>query len=274
MIAAVSLLVIVLLSLIVTRVATVALSLTGLSREVARFQARSAFSGAGFTTSESERVMAHPTRRRIIMGLILLGNAGIVTGVATLLFSFSGVDGTAVGARRALVVVGGLGLVWYVARSQRADRWLSKVIERALRRFTTLSVRDYSALLRLAQGWTVAELRICEGDWVAEHTLAELDLPHEGVLVLGIVRADGSYVGAPKSTTELHAGDVVLAYGPDEVVDDLDKRPADRRGDRARRQAERAYAERLAEQEATEQEATEHASEDVGDPGARFNASK
>lgn len=52
MFAIASLLVVLVLSLLVTRIATVALTHTGLSREVARFQARSAFSGVGFTTSE------------------------------------------------------------------------------------------------------------------------------------------------------------------------------------------------------------------------------
>ncbi|HUW03445.1 MAG TPA: hypothetical protein VMW08_13900, partial [Acidimicrobiales bacterium] len=69
----------VIFSLLVTRVATVMLTLTGMSRESARFQARSAFSGTGFTTTESESVVNHPVRRRIILSLILLGNAGIVS---------------------------------------------------------------------------------------------------------------------------------------------------------------------------------------------------
>jgi hypothetical protein len=50
------------LSLIITRIATTALSLTGLSWEAARFQARSAFTGTGFTTTEAERVVDHPVR--------------------------------------------------------------------------------------------------------------------------------------------------------------------------------------------------------------------
>jgi len=71
MAAIISLLIVVALSLLITRVATVALTLTGMSREAARFQARSAFSGVGFTTRESEQVMQHPVRRRIILLLIL-----------------------------------------------------------------------------------------------------------------------------------------------------------------------------------------------------------
>jgi hypothetical protein len=44
---------------------------------VAAFQAQSAFSGAGFTTQESETIVTHPLRRRIVRLLILLGSVGI-----------------------------------------------------------------------------------------------------------------------------------------------------------------------------------------------------
>ena len=52
--AAVSVLVVLLVSLLIARVGTVALTVTGMSREAARFQARSAFFGVGFTTGEAE----------------------------------------------------------------------------------------------------------------------------------------------------------------------------------------------------------------------------
>ena len=57
MTAILSLLLVVTLSIVVTRVAAVALRHTGLARQTARFQARSAFSGAGFTTNESDSWM-------------------------------------------------------------------------------------------------------------------------------------------------------------------------------------------------------------------------
>ena len=48
--------------MLVTRVAARALTLTELSSEAARFQARSAFTGVGFTTSEAEGIVSHPVR--------------------------------------------------------------------------------------------------------------------------------------------------------------------------------------------------------------------
>lgn len=106
MLAILSLLVVVVLSILVTRVATIALTHTGLSREAARSQARSAFTGAGFTTSESERVLSHPVRRRIVMLLMLLGNAGFVTAVSTLILTFVSPGGGALGVKVVALVAG------------------------------------------------------------------------------------------------------------------------------------------------------------------------
>lgn len=88
MIAIISLLMVVFLSILITRIATIALTHTGLTRESAKFQARSAFSGAGFTTEESEMVVSHPVRRKIVMVLILIGNAGILAAISSLILTF------------------------------------------------------------------------------------------------------------------------------------------------------------------------------------------
>jgi len=90
MIGILSLLIVVTLSLFLTRIASMALMLTGLSRDSARFQARSAFTGVGYTTSESESLATHPIRRRIIMMLMLMGNLGIATVVAASIISYIG----------------------------------------------------------------------------------------------------------------------------------------------------------------------------------------
>jgi hypothetical protein len=116
--AIVLLLVIALVSLLITRVATIALTVTGLPHQAARFQARSALSGVGFTTSETEQVVNHPVRRRIIMALMLLGNVGIVTAVAGLLGGFLGAGGRTV--YRALFLVAGLAAV-YGCRARRGS---------------------------------------------------------------------------------------------------------------------------------------------------------
>lgn len=230
MIPIVSLLVVLVFSLLVVRVATVALTLTGLSQQLARFQARSAFTGAGFTTTESERVVQHPVRRRIIMTLMLLGNAGIVTAVSSLMLSFIGTT-EAEGMTGALwfrmsALTLGLCVLWTVAHSSWVDRRMSHTITWCLKHWTNLEVRDYANLLHLSGNYAVVELEVEEADWLADRELVQLKLSDEGVLVLGIEKAEGKFLGAPRGQTKLDAGDTVIIYGPRDVLVDLDERRA------------------------------------------------
>lgn len=247
MLAVASLLVIVLVGLLITRVATAALVTTGLSREYARFQARSAFTGVGFTTDEAEAVVAHPVRRRVVMALMLLGNAGIASVVAGLLISFQGSDAGDAGQRMA-VLVAGLVVIWILASSARVDRVLRAVLGRVLTRFTDLDVRDYSQLLRVTGDYVVDELAVDEADWLADRTLRELGLREEGVVVLGIQRGT-SYLGAPEPDSRVAAGDVLVLYGTERLIGELDRRRrglagelahTDRTGEQARRRREEA----------------------------------
>ncbi len=233
MAAVVSLIVVVTLGLLVTRVATVALTMTGMSLQHARFQARSAFTGTGFTTSEAAAVVGHPARRRIAMALMLVSGAGAVTVIGTLILSFAGVDSTGGGLRRAgVIVVSLVGLLW-LAKNGVVDRALRTVIERLLRRFTDLDVRDYAALLHLRGQWRVAQLPVAEDDWIASRPLGQLSLPEEGVAVLGVERAEGTWTGAPKEDLQLQVGDVVVLYGRNAMLDDIASRLHGEDGDAA-----------------------------------------
>lgn len=129
MAALISLLIVLTLSLLITRIATVALTHTGLSREVAQFQARSAFTGVGFTTGESEKVVQHPVRQRILMLLMLLGNAGFVSAVSSLLLTFTSPGGPEGLLLRLLFLGIGILVLWALATSPWADRYLSRLIK-------------------------------------------------------------------------------------------------------------------------------------------------
>ena len=255
MVAILTLIIVLVVSLLLTRVATVALVTTGLSRESARFQARSAFTGVGFTTGESEKVVTHPVRRRILMLVMLLGNAGFVTAVSTLVIGFVG-DGNQSDDRTKLaILVVCVVVLWQLASSSKVDRFLSRWIERTLRRHTDLDTRDYAKLLQLAEGYTVRELKVRDQDWLCERTLADLALRDEGVLVLGIERGE-DWFGVPDGDSKVIADDVLLLYGRSENLDQLDERRAGSTGEREHR---RATAEQ--EREAREEKVREQQSE-------------
>ena len=226
------------LSLLVTRIATVALVHTGMARESARFQARSAFTGVGFTTAEAESVLGHPVRRRIVMALMLLGSIGVVTAVASLIVSVTDMsssgrtDAYPYRGTQLATMAGGLSLLLVVARSSWVDRHLGHAISWALRRFTDLDARDYASLLHLREDYGVSELAIGDEDWIAGKTLGEARLAGEGLLILGVSCPGDHYIGAPGADTDIRAGDTLIVYGRAGSIAILDRRVAGSTGDR------------------------------------------
>lgn len=233
MFAILSVLLVLFASLLVTRVAAVALIETGLSREAARFQARSAFTGTGFTTSEAESVVNHPVRRRIVMALMLMGNAGIVTVIASLVIGFAGTEGGFVSSFTRLgVLAAGVAVLWSLATSRLVDRLLGRSIAWALKRWTAIDVGDYAEILHLAGDFAVRKVTVRRGTWLDGHALSELGLREEGLTLLGVERADGSYEGVPAGRTRIEAGDRLLLYGRRPILDRLQNRRPGAQGDR------------------------------------------
>ena len=230
MLAITTVLVALLLSMLVTKIATIALAVTGMSRESARFQARSAFTGVGFTTTEAESVVNHPVRRRVVLLLMLLGNAGLVTIVASLLISFSGADDTQAWHRVAFLFTGLL-VVFVFATNKNVDRVLSRVITSLLDKYTDLDVRDYAELLQLAGGFGVIELEVGEDHWTAGRTLDDMHLRQEGIAVLGIQRPDGSFTGVPNGANRVEPGDTLVLYGHTKLLGEFGGRQAGPEGD-------------------------------------------
>ncbi len=237
MIAVGSLLLLVLVILLVARVATVALMATGLPFEVARFQARTMLTGVGYTTNESESVVTHPLRRRIAMILMLVGNVGLVSIVATTMLSFATSANSGQVLTRLGVTLGGLGAIFLLTRTTFFERRVTRFITRVFRNFTDLELRDFHHLMQLSFDYAVTELQVRPEDWLAEKTLADLELPDEGVLVLAVQRADGGFIGAPRGGTVVHRYDTLVLYGRSEVLADLDMRPATPFGDDAHARA-------------------------------------
>ena len=235
------------LSLIVIRVFTMALMLTGLSREAARFQAHSAFTGVGFTTGESENIMAHPVRRHLTLALMMLGNIGMATVIATLTAVLLSRKTSEHWGISLLVLAAGAFVLWLLYTNRWIERQLNKPIGFALSRFSHLEVRDYVSLLNLAKGFAVYELLVDNHDWVTGKTLIELGLAREGILVLAIRRQSGAYIGSPSGNSRICAGDLLVIYGTLEHMRELDSRKAGAAGDKAHAAAVKRYDEYLSQ---------------------------
>lgn len=231
MTAVISLLVIITLSVLTTRFGTLALIHTGLSKEVAKFQARSAYMGVGFTTNESELVMKDPVRRKILTIMIFLGNAGIITTISSVIFSVISIDESGFFSTEVIVLFTGLIVLLILSRSSFVDRKLSVLINTALKKYTYLDVKDYYSLLHLEQDYRVSEIKVSKKDWLNNKTLSNLKLDAEGIRLLGIKRENGKYIGAPVGHTKIKENDILILYGRTSSLGSIEKRKEGSSGD-------------------------------------------
>lgn len=223
-IAVISLLLVLVLTVLIIRTGAIAFTMTGMSEDVATFQAASAFSGAGFTTEEAEDAVLTSQRRRITHMLILSGGVGVVAAISTLVVSFSGSGGGgSLEYRFAYVVVGAIVIVAF-AQSKWFDRLLSPVLRRLLAETTTLGDTEYDHLLKLSDGYRVSEFTVKEDGWMVGQSLRDLDLFAEGVVVLGVHRADGQFISPPDPDVTFHTDESLVVYGHKNRVVELSTR--------------------------------------------------
>ena len=208
--------VVAIISMIFTRVATGALIATGLPPEISAFQARSAFTGAGFTTREAENVVNHPVRRKVISTTMLVGNLGTPTLILTVLLGFL-VPGPGDGEEQLLAAVVGLLVLLVFLRATFITNWLVGVGRKytASRLMPALD-DNYEELFVVADDFVVAELRLAqEPGERGPRGLRGLDQTFADAKLLGVRRADpdGGFVGAPPTDLELHQDDELVLFG-------------------------------------------------------------
>ncbi len=217
MVGIISLFVVAGVAFFVVRLGATALERTGLSRESAQFQAVSAFFGAGFTTGESELVVNHPVRRRIIRDLIVVGNIGLTGALGAFVLTFMRTASSGEQSKHLLIMLVGVGGLWALSRSRLALRLIDRTVDR-LGPGVRVHAHDYARLLRVRAGFGVDEINVEEGCEVAGRSLAELALRSgHGVMVLGIARGE-EFVPTPDGDTRIEPRDALTVYGKDSDV--------------------------------------------------------
>lgn len=205
-------LVVAVLSMAFTRLAAGALIATGLPPDVASFQARSAFSGAGFTTTEAENVVNNPDSRKIISTTMFVGNLGTPTLVVTVLVGFLA-PGPGNTVERVMVAISGLVLAVLLVTNRPMKRWLVKVGQReAQRRLLPRLDNQVVELLSVGDDFVVGAVQVVAGTGSAAQSLRSIDDALPAVRVLGVQQSEG-FFGTPPVDLELAAGDKIIAYG-------------------------------------------------------------
>ncbi|MGA9276345.1 hypothetical protein [Ilumatobacter sp.] len=200
------------LSLAFTRVAAGALIATGLPADVASFQARSAFSGAGFTTTETENVVNHPGRRKIIATTMFVGNLGTPTLVVTVLVGFLA-PGPGNTTERTMVTIAGLVLVVMAVANRPAQRALARVGQRAARsRLLPHLEEQFAELFVIGDDFVIGSVRVADEPEPTVRSLRGMNEALPSVQVLG-VRTGTGYFGRPPVDVRLDSGDEIIIYG-------------------------------------------------------------
>lgn len=200
-------------SFVVVRISAVAMRLTGLAENVARFQCVSALTGAGFTTSESELIVNYPIRRRIIVALMILGNLGLASTAATVIISFVGPDqDSSAVVTQVFLFLTAIGVTLVVMLNKTVDRAMCAFVGTVLQKTTTLGKRRFQRLLQLGDGCSVAE-HVFRGS----HDVPIGSLPPSfRQLTLLAIRTDGTlHSGQFSDTRTVSPGDVLICYGSD-----------------------------------------------------------
>ena len=211
-----------------TKLATGALIATGVPPESAAFQARSAFSGAGFTTTEAENVVNHAARRRIIATTMFVGSLGTPTLVVSVLIGFLA-PGPGSTTARTLVAISGLMAILLVIANRPMTRLMTRVGENLARRrlLPALSNRP-DELLALGDGFVVASVAVTTDPGETSRSLRGLEAMMPGLHLLG-VRRGSSFYGEKPVDIDLGEGDELVVSGrreqlaafvADQVADD------------------------------------------------------
>ncbi|MFC5050150.1 TrkA C-terminal domain-containing protein [Rubritalea spongiae] len=213
------LILIVVLSLVVVRIGTNALILTGMTDATAMFQAASAFFGVGYTSSEAELVMKHPVRRRVVLHLIIAGNVGITTALATLIVTFVQIDSSQYSNwLQFLIIVSGVLGVAFVANFKPIKKPVDAIIMKSLKSAGLVKSVGYELLLKVQDGYSVSEVMIySEHPWCGK-SLVDSRPSDAGVVILNVRHKNGGFTGAPDKDFTIKEGDELMIYGADPDV--------------------------------------------------------
>lgn len=219
-------------SFIIVRIGAIAFQLTGLEWSQAKFQALSCFSGTGFTTREAELITGHDHRRRIASVLIVLGNAGLVTLIATGASALNP-QNTFLGWLsesflpfvptwlvlwvNLAIIAAALAIVFKLFQNQKFTRPLTdylrkKVIARAF--FKPVSFEEITLL---PDGYSLFRIRIAKHGPLAGRSLAESALGQSGIRTLALITDDRT-LPDPDGQTQLKPGQELIAFGQSEAL--------------------------------------------------------
>jgi Trk-type K+ transport system membrane component len=214
-------------SFIAVRIGAIVFQLTGLEWSLAKFQSLSCFTGTGFTTREAELITGNPQRRRIASVLMVLGNAGLVTLIATfantlrppairtkfsLPFLPAFIPSRFVPWINLLTIVIATYVVYRIFTNAKLVKRLTAALRSKVARRQIFKPVLFEELLPIAGGYGVLKIDVRVGSPLLGKTLSESELRGDGVTVLAITTRGESKTN-PSPDTKLGSGDELICFG-------------------------------------------------------------
>ena len=203
--------IIIIVSILIVKIASIMLNLTGLDEKTAFFQCLSAFTGTGFTTRDSEHVLDNLLRRKIIMTLMILGNAGLISIITTLVLSLRGRGVMPALINVAFILLAVLVLITISSNKAIRTRFTKKVQEN-LAKTQTFTRRPVMEILRLAAGFGIAEITLNENCADVGKTLGRSSFREKDILILAVERGK-KVIPTPHASENLLLNDTIICYG-------------------------------------------------------------
>lgn len=224
-------LVAIIVSFVAVRIGAIAFELTGLEWSLAKFQSLSCFSGTGFTTREAELITGHPQRRRIASILMVFGNAGLVTLIATFAntirpsmsvselpsFVDVSVPPAAVPWINLTVVVCVGYLIYRILSRAHILHKFTEYLRSRIRKSDIIQPVSFEQLMVATGGYGVASVLASEQSSVVGKTLRASGLREEDITVLAVERSGGT-ISNPPADTPIMVGDRLVCFGKTDVV--------------------------------------------------------
>ncbi len=209
-------------SFVVVRIGAIAFHLTGLDWSLSKFQALSCFSGTGFTTKESELIVGHIQRRKIASILMVLGNAGLVTLIATTVNSLRPrqlelpflsrlPEGLIPWISLVIIILVVYGLFRFV-NSNAAHRMTNALQRKLIARQKSGQMVSFEELTITTGGYGVLRIPVGPDSKILHKTLIDSGLKGQNILVLAIIR-DSETIANPPVSAEILEDDELICFG-------------------------------------------------------------
>lgn len=198
---------------LVIEIGVILFHMTGLDKEIARYQVISMLTGTGFTTQESALIIDHPIRRRISSGLILFGYfslAVIISSIATILSNDLRID-------LLLIIIVILFVFLLIFKNKLIFDKLEDRFEHEMDTEYNLEDWPMKTALALDEDEMVAIVEIKhESDYIGEKgkTLVEENLD----VVLLIIRRGDEILRFDLFEVELQEGDKIMIIGKEDHI--------------------------------------------------------